>query len=36
MDASLKHNRVNSGAREYSEVVGLILTMEAWEQTHGL
>ena len=36
MDASLKHNRVESGAREYSEVVGLILTMEAWEQAHGL
>ena len=32
MDASLKHNKVSSGAKEYSEVVSLILTMEAWEQ----
>ena len=36
MDASLKHNKVSSGAREYSEVVRLILTMEAWEQARGL
>ena len=36
MDASLKHNKVSSGAREYSEVVSLILTMEAWEQANSL
>ncbi len=29
MDTSLKHNRVSSGAQEYSEVVSLIITMEA-------
>ena len=36
MDASLKHNGISSGAREYSEVVSLIITMEAWEQAHSL
>ena len=36
MDASLKHNKVSSGAKEYSEVVRLILTMEAWEQAREL
>ena len=36
MDANLRHNRIPSGAQEYNEVVGLILTMEAWEQAHGL
>ncbi len=29
MDTSLKHNGISSGAREYSEVVSLIITMEA-------
>lgn len=36
MDASLRHNKVSSGAQEYSEVVSLIITMEAWEQARGL
>jgi hypothetical protein len=36
MDASLRHNGISSGAREYSEVVSLILTMEAWEKARQL